>query len=238
MSDKPEESSQISQISQTSAFDADALFRQHRGSVAWISDKVSLGPNKLDNTLGSGFAIDRLESPSGSVCRIATDNHVVRAFSPEATVNMADGKAYPFTVELRDEANDLAILKVPGVSAEVCQPLVITDQEKPVAPGDPVLKLGARGGYANSTEGVVETYFTRADARALPLLPGENASRVMLSAFKKDRNTVSGDSGGPILGADGKVIAVMDAEGQTVMGATPAHFLLKDLQQLKAQDKQ
>lgn len=236
MSDKPQESSQP--LATASPFDADALFRQHSSSVARISDKVSLGPNILDSTLGSGFAIDRLDGPSGSVCRIATDNHVVRAITPDATVNLTDGKAYPFAVELRDEANDLAILKVSGVSAEACKPLTITDQEKPVGPGDPVLKLGARSGDVNSTEGVVETYFTRADARALPLLPGENASREMLSAFKKDRNTVSGDSGGPILSADGKVIAVMDAEGQTVMGGTPAHFLLKDLQQLKAKDKQ
>jgi hypothetical protein len=39
-----------------------------------------------------------------------------------------------------------------------------------------------------------------------------------------------------MLDSSGKTIAVMDAEGPHVMAGTPAHLLLKNLQNLKAND--
>ncbi len=225
----------------SSPFDATALFNQHKKSIARVSDKLNLGGNILDNTVGSGFAIDYISSKNNSseteaACRFATDNHVVAHTSNDATVELGNGNKYPFTVELRDEANDLAIVRVEKVKKDDCHPLEITDQETPLKANDPVVKMGARNGYPDFTEGTVQTYFTREDARGLPLLPGEDKKRSMLSVITKSNLSQGGDSGGPMLDATGKTIAVMDADGPYVMAGTPAHLLLKHLQKLKASD--
>ncbi len=227
-----------------SPFDANALFNQHKKSIVRVSDKINLAGNVLDNTVGSGFAIDFLpgQSADGSndsnkdACRFATDNHVVAHASSAATLELGNGNRYPFTVELKDEANDLAIVRVENVKKDVCHPLEITDQETPLKPNDPVLKMVAREGSPGFTEGTVETYFIREQAAGLALLPGEDKKRTMLSALTKSNLSQGGDSGGPMLDASGKTIAVMDAEGPHVMAGTPAHLLLKNLQKLKAND--
>jgi S1-C subfamily serine protease len=195
-----------------------------------------MGPNKMDNTLGSGFAIDRVENGSDSFCRLATDNHVVGSVSSDARVNLQDGKSYPFEVELRDVANDIAIVKVKGVPSEFCQPIAVENEPLPLKQGESVLKIGARDGGPNSTVGQVETYFRRSQADGLPLLPGENAARPMLSVQTNDRNSHGGDSGGPMLGLSGKAIAIMDAEGPGVIAGTPSNFLYDDLQKVRAKD--
>ena len=228
-----------------SPFDANALFNQHKKSIVRVSDKISLAGNILDNTVGSGFAIDFLpgQAADGSkdsdkdACRFATDNHVIAHTSKDATVELGNGNKYPFTVELQDAANDLAIVRVEKVKKDDCQPLEITDQETPLKKDDPVLTLGARNGSPGFTEGKVETYFIREQAAGLALLPGEDKKRPMLSALTKSNLSQGGDSGGPMLDANGKTIAVMDAEGPQVMAGTPAHLLLKNLQKLKANDK-
>lgn len=231
--------------SATPVFDAAALFSQHQKSIVRVSDKLNLGGNLLDNTLGSGFAIDYLPNSQkakvtgdqDAACRFATDNHVVAHTSKDAAVELGNGNKYPFTVELRDEANDLAIVRVENVKKDDCHPLELTDQEAPLKPNDPVVKIGARNGSPGFTEGAVETYFTREDARGLPLLPGEDKKRSMLSVLTKSNHANGGDSGGPMLDATGKTIAVMDAEGPNVMAGTPAHLLRQHLQKLKATDK-
>ncbi|CAN5157693.1 hypothetical protein BH11CYA1_BH11CYA1_07580 [soil metagenome] len=241
---KPETLSTASSV--TPVFDAAALFNQHKKSVVRVSDQVNFGGNLLENTVGSGFAIDYLanspktetgDQKDSAACRFATDNHVVAHTSKDAALELGNGNKYPFTVELRDEANDLAIVRVENVKKDDCHPLEITDQETPLKAGDPVLKMGARYGTPGFTEGNVETYFKREEARGLPLLPGEDKNRTMLSALTKTNQAQGGDSGGPMLDATGKTIGVMDAEGPSVMAGTPAHLLLQNLQKLKANDK-
>jgi|LNFM01.2.fsa_nt_gb S1-C subfamily serine protease len=231
-------------LATSSPFDAKALFDQHQKSIVRVSEKISFMGNTLDNTVGSGFAIDFLpgiatdgsKNSEKDACRYATDNHVVAHTSKDATVELGNGNKYPFTVELRDEANDLAIVRVEKVKKDDCHPLEITDQEKPMQKDDPVVKMGARNGSPGFTEGTVETYFTREEAHGLALLPGEDKKRSMLSVLTKSNLSQGGDSGGPMLDATGKTIAVMDAEGPHVMAGTPAHLLLKHLQKLKATD--
>jgi S1-C subfamily serine protease len=226
-------------VAQT-AFDASKLFEEHRDSVVRLSDTAMLGPNKIENTLGSGFAIDSLDSANSEkdrvTCRIATDNHVVASPTPAALINMPDGTQYPFKVEARDPANDLAILKVDNVLKEHCQPLELTDAPTPVGKGDNVVKLGARSGDVAFTAGTVETYFKREDARGLRMLPGEDGKREMLSVTTKNNLAQGGDSGGPMFDTSGKVIAVMDAEGPYVIAGTPAHLLKKQLEKLQSND--
>jgi len=90
------------------------------------------------------------------------------------------------------------VLKVENIPADQCQPLTITDQEKPLSVGDDVLKMCARNGDPEFTAGVVKTYFRREDARGLPLPPGEDRERSMLSVITKVNYRQGGDSGGPV----------------------------------------
>ncbi|HNG19500.1 MAG TPA: serine protease [Candidatus Obscuribacter sp.] len=215
-------------------FDADQLFREHKDSVVGLSDVVALGPNQIPVTLGSGFAIDKVGDGTSVDCRFATDNHVISTVTDKAKLTTPDGQSYPFEVELHDSANDLAILKVKGLPSSQCQPLELVEDERALGSSDSVLKLGARTGTVGSTAGAVETYFERRLAGHLPLLPGEDPGRSMVSVITQDRNSQSGDSGGPILRADGKVVAIMEAEGIGVIAGTPSAALAQDLASVKA----
>jgi hypothetical protein len=107
-----ENESGISAPTAASVFDAGALFNEHRNSVVRLSDSVSMGPNQIDNTRGSGFVIDRLDSASGIVCRIATDNHVIAQSTDSDVVNLYVG-VVPAEEELEiDDALGLQLVSI------------------------------------------------------------------------------------------------------------------------------
>lgn len=219
-------------------FDADKLLNEHKESVVRIRKDQEVFGNKLDQTLGSGFTIDKLENDKEpTVCRIATDNHVIAGETAPLILRFEDGKDYPAEVEIIDAANDLAILKVADASGALCKPLAISDQEHATTPGEKLLKISGKYEKPVAIDGEVESYFQRDQAKALAMLPGENETRTMLSVKSKAGWGQTGDSGGPIINANGVVVGIIDAEGNAVTGATPSHYLAKDLNMLHSSDK-
>lgn len=217
-------------------FDAHALFEANKNSVVNIFAPTMFGPAKLERTLGSGFIIQANDAKS--TCRIATDEHVLASANGAQKVRFADGSSYKATVEVHDFENDLSILRIDGVqnASDKCKALRLGNEtESAPAVGTDVVKLTARMVSQDYTSGPVAEYFVRKSADQVPLLPGENPDRKMMLVRA---NGETGDSGGPILNAEGTVVGVEDISGGAVLAATPAHHVKRHLENLQAKDKQ
>lgn len=227
-----------SQIDRSAAqpFDAQALFNQYKDSVVRIKNTASLGPNLMDNTLGTGFVIDREDTASGTICRVATDNHVIAGKPEPLKIETSPGNEYPFQIELVDEANDLVVLRVDSLAdpASECKPIPLDSEKQPAKVDDQILKISRRNGDAHSVTNVVDSYFVRKQATGLRLLPGEDSERAMLFLQGPGQ---TGDSGGPGLSRIGKVVGIISAEGPGVSSLTPSHYLVEDLRKARQKGK-
>ncbi|WP_083454846.1 S1C family serine protease, partial [Nostocoides japonicum] len=170
------------------------------GSVAAIAAKalpsvVTLqvsGPGGSDT--GSGWVFD-------DQGHIVTNNHVVEAAasSGKVTVILSNGKHVDATIVGRDEAYDLAVVKVTGVTLTR---LPIGDSDDAVV-GDQVIAVGAPLGLDSTvTTGIVSALNRPVSAG------GGGSSQSFINAIQTDAAINPGNSGGPLLNMSGQVIGV------------------------------
>ena len=139
---------------------------------------------------GSGFVYDT----SGHVI---TNAHVVDG-AESAKVRFADGKSYDATVVGVDASTDLAVLKV-DAPASALHPIGLADSSQ-VAVGDVVVAIGSPFGLENSvTAGIVSAL-----GRSMQAPNGYTIT----GAIQTDAAINHGNSGGPLLDLDGKVVGV------------------------------
>lgn len=139
---------------------------------------------RTPNGRGSGFLLD-------SSGLIMTNQHVVgSAFSVK--VKLYDGSIVNGRVLRRDSVADAALVKLEGEMSEVAGlPICHTDR---VRVGQPVVAIGNPLSFSNSvTQGIVSGF-------------RRNASR---SLIQTDTAVNPGNSGGPLLNRDGKVIGIV-----------------------------
>jgi len=141
---------------------------------------------------GSGFFI----SQDGF---IVTNNHVV-ADATEIKVKMSDGRELPARLVGRDEATDLAVIKVDGDNfkyvsfEETAQPRV----------GDWVIAIGNPFGLDwTLTNGIVSALDRS--------LPGESGGVTIEHLIQTDAAINPGNSGGPLLDSAGRLIGINTA---------------------------
>ncbi|MCG8914727.1 MarP family serine protease [Actinokineospora sp. PR83] len=168
------------------ALQASEVVRRVEGSVLKINARAPSCERALE---GSGFVV----SPQ----RVMTNAHVV-AGTDEVTVE-SGGRSLRARVVLYDPETDVAVLSVPGLTAE---PL-------PFAPGDAV------GGQ----EGIVLGYpldgpYTAAPARIRDRIPLRgpdiyDAATVNRDVFTLRAKVLSGNSGGPLVDTKGQVIGLV-----------------------------
>src|SRR2546423_4489081 len=140
---------------------------------------------------GSGIVLDKRGD-------LATTQHVVSGES-QIEVKFADGTKASAKVVGSDGSSDVAVVRVSGVDASKLQPLTLTDSSK-VAVGDSVLAIGSPYGLAESlTTGVVSATGRDIAARNNYTISG---------AIQTDAPINHGNSGGPLLDAQGDVIGV------------------------------
>jgi putative serine protease PepD len=140
---------------------------------------------------GSGIVLDK----NGD---IVTNQHVVSGAS-QIQVKFADGTSASAKLVGGDASSDIAVIRVSGVDASKLQPLTLADSSK-VAAGDSVMAIGSPYGLAQSlTTGVVSA--TGRDIAA--------PNRYTIGgAIQTDAPINHGNSGGPLLDAQGNVIGV------------------------------
>jgi S1-C subfamily serine protease len=141
--------------------------------------------------LGSGFVISR----SGY---ILTNAHVVLG-GHNVRVGFSNGRTYPAKVVGTDPSTDVAVLRVhlPGSSLH---PLPLGNSQT-ARPGDPVVAIGNPLGEDRTiTEGVVSAVSRQIQS----LVPG----KMIYGAIQTDAAINHGNSGGPLINADGQVIGI------------------------------
>src|SRR5438552_10845579 len=139
---------------------------------------------------GSGFVYD-------GDGHIVTNAHVVGGAS-SVSVKFWNGKSYPAQVVGTDASTDLAVLKVNAPVSELF-PLSLGDSTKLVV-GDPVVAIGSPFGL----EGTVTSGIVSALHREMTS-PNQFA---IDNSIQTDAAINHGNSGGPLLNSQGKVVGV------------------------------
>ena len=139
---------------------------------------------------GTGFVVD-------TAGHIVTNEHVVQGAS-SVTVTFDDQSTYKATVVGTDESTDLAVLKV-NAPASVLHPLSYGDSSS-VGVGDGVVAIGDPYQLDDTvTSGIVSA--VGREITSPNNMPIENA-------IQTDAAINHGNSGGPLLNLDGKVIGI------------------------------
>jgi S1-C subfamily serine protease len=154
---------------------------------------------KKVQALGSGFVLD-------SKGDILTNDHVVAGASG-IRVGFSGGATYPAKVVGADAGSDLAVVRV-DAPASALHPLAF-DASKNVVAGDPVYAIGNPFGLDRTmTAGIISA--TGRDIQAPDGLTIPNS-------IQTDAPINHGNSGGPLLDANGRVIGVnAQIQGGTV----------------------
>ena len=217
---------------------ADALYASTAAGVVDITSKgVSSagaqpaspfgGPPQSGTTAtGTGFVIDS----SGN---IVTAAHVVDGAS-SITVTLEDGTTHPATLVNKDDATDVALLKI-DASGMTLHPLKLGSSGS-LGVGDQVAAIGDPFGYQRSiSTGIVSGVDRTVDA--------PNGFTVA-HAIQTDAALNPGNSGGPLLNASGEVIGIVDqiatnggADQSAGVGfAVPIDLVTSELSTLKSGD--
>jgi putative serine protease PepD len=148
------------------------------------------GASQTQRALGSGFVIDKAG-------HIVTNYHVVRGAS-SIQVSFSNNERIKATVVGEDPSTDIAVLKV-GVKSRALKSLPLGDSDT-VRVGDQVIAIGNPFGLDRSvTAGIVSAVQRRLEA------PN---SLSISHVIQTDAALNHGNSGGPLLNAQGQVIGV------------------------------
>jgi putative serine protease PepD len=140
---------------------------------------------------GSGFVVDAKGD-------IVTNAHVVEG-ATTIKVTFADGTKATAKVRGTDTTTDLAVVRVTGVAAAKLHPLTLADSDA-VAVGDGVLAIGSPFGLSETlTTGIVS---------ALDRSITSPSGATIGGAIQTDASINHGNSGGPLIDTEGKVVGV------------------------------
>jgi S1-C subfamily serine protease len=155
-----------------------------------VSITASSGGNVSSVAGGTGFVLDRTG-------RIVTNQHVVSGAS-FVHVSFADGTKVKARILAQDKLLDLAVIKV-DVPAAVLKPLTLGDSDA-LRLGDPVMAIGNPFGLDRSVSvGVVSGLRRQIEA------PN---GFTLSNAIQTDAAINHGNSGGPLVDGQGRVVGV------------------------------
>jgi putative serine protease PepD len=173
-------------------------------AAAVLPTVVSISVTGADGSgTGSGFVIQS----DDAVSYILTNHHVVSGggANPKITVVFQDQSEATATVVGSDDAYDLAVLKV----NEGNLPVSALGNSDDVVVGDTTIAIGSPLGLSGTvTSGIVS-------ALDRPVTAGDATSSSFINAIQTDAAVNPGNSGGPLVNADGQVIGVNSAIATT-----------------------
>jgi serine protease Do len=155
------------------------------------------GTEPQEVSSGSGFIID-------SQGYIITNRHVVEDTAASYTILMNDGERYPAEVIARDIVEDFAILKIEKAGLK---PLPLGDSNE-ILLGQTVIAIGnALGEFQNTvSQGVISGL-----SRSVQVTDNYGQQIILNDVIQTDAAINRGNSGGPLLNLNGKVIGVNTA---------------------------
>jgi len=155
-----------------------------------VSDNPFFAPQQA-RLLGSGFVIDK----SGHV---VTNYHVIQG-ATKVEVSFSGNDEMPATVVGRDPSTDIAVLRINRAQGRALTPLDLGDSDS-IRVGDQVVAIGNPFGLERTvTSGIVSAL-----QREIAAPNGFAIDEVI----QTDAAINHGNSGGPLLNADGRVIGV------------------------------
>ena len=216
-----------------SGLDAGALYASASPGVVDITSKgisSSDGPPQAQSqatATGTGFVV-------GTDGHIVTAAHVVDGAS-SISIKFADGTTRTATVTGKDDATDVAVLKF-DPSGLTLHPLKLASSAS-LEVGDSVAAIGDPFGYARS----ISTGIVSGVDRTISAPNGFTVAH----AVQTDAALNPGNSGGPLLNANGEVVGIVDqiatdggADQSSGVGfAVPIDLVKSSLTELKAGDK-
>src|SRR5207248_4021121 len=217
----------------TDARSVDELYRRSYKGVVEItvssqsssSSPFPGGGSQSQRAQGSGFVYD-------SKGAIVTDQHVVDG-ATSISVRFWNGASYPAHVVGTDASTDLAVVKVDAPSS-LLVPLALGDSGS-LAVGDGVVAIGSPFGLAETvTSGIVSALHRQ--------MTSPNGFAIE-NSIQTDAAINHGNSGGPLLDQQGKVIGVnsqieSDSGGNDGVGfAVPSNTVRSVVTQLLATGK-
>ena len=195
---------------------SEATARQLRGVV----DIVTTVDYGTAQAAGTGIVL----TPDGEVL---TNNHVVDGATTITVTVLSTGRSYRATVVGTSPANDIAVLRLSGASGLTTAPM---GDSSIVAVGDAVTGVGNAG---NDTGTSASTGEVTALDQQVTASDGDGSSETVTGMIQTSAPIQPGDSGGPLLDRDGKVVGIDTAaqtsgdSGETVAGyAIPINHAL------------
>jgi S1-C subfamily serine protease len=173
-------------------------------NVAAIESKVDPAVAVVNTTLangqgeaaGTGIVI-------GSSGEVLTNNHVIENSSSVKVQFGGTGRSYSADVLGYNVSEDVALLKVDGVSG-----LDTVHTDDTVTVGEPVVALGNAGGRGGTPD--ASTGAVRAVGETIQVADS-SGSQTLRNLIRVDASLQPGDSGGPLLYAEGDVVGMNTA---------------------------
>ena len=139
---------------------------------------------------------------------ILTNNHVIDA-AKTITVQFNDGTTAKAAVVGADATDDLAVLRVSGVSGLVPATL---GSSASLAVGQQVVAIGSPLGYSETvTSGIVSALNRPVRTSSAQSSDSSNAQDTVLNAIQTDAAINPGNSGGPLVDMNGQVVGINSA---------------------------
>jgi putative serine protease PepD len=172
--------------STASNLSVNAIYRRAYRGVVEITVRTGSGSAE-----GSGFVYD-------SDGHIVTNDHVVNS-AQTISVQFWNGKTYDATLVGSDSSTDLAVIKVDAPSSQLYP--VSLGRSADLQVGDSVVAIGSPFGLQETvTSGIVSALHRSIDSL--------NQNFRIIDAIQTDAAINHGNSGGPLLDANGSVIGV------------------------------
>jgi len=152
---------------------------------------------------GTGFVID------AAAGLILTNNHVIDGATSVTVTPVTSGRSYPARILGYDRADDVALLQVRGVPRLKA---VRIGSSARAAVGAPVLAIGNEGGQGGSPT-VAPGVISGLDRTIIASDQSAGLTETLYGMLQTSANIRPGDSGGPLAGADGRVIGINTAAG-------------------------
>jgi S1-C subfamily serine protease len=199
-------------VAQLTESTINTIYQQVSPSVVRITSSMQNGNGRFATT-GEAVGTGMILNTDGD---ILTNYHVING-ATSLTVEMADGTTHPATIVGTAPQDDLAVIKVTGVSADKLVPVSLGDSSS-LEVGEQVVAIGYPYGLDQSVTSGIVSGLNR-DGSASSSETG-TSGRTLSGLIQVDAAINPGNSGGPLLNAEGKVIGINTMIESPVEGFT------------------